>query len=198
MHSVGAGKFWGVRRIFARMSPNLPKKHFVWLLPTNVLQQRSWRPFLEWPRKKGFYVLFCKSWTPLFARFSGVLLGFSEILPKFWRIFPRLPTNQNFSLCASPCTPASYPIRCAGQVDNSKNKRRTLFTVFQRQATASKTLLNILNTVLKVIITIVNFIKASPVISRRFSTTYLWEVGFSLDVMTYAARFLALVVASRC
>ena len=73
-----------------------------------------------------------------------------------------------------------------------------MFTVFQRQATASKTLLNILNTVLKVIITIVNFIKASPVISRLFSTTYLWEVGFSSDFMTYAARFLALVFASRC
>jgi len=51
MHGKGlgveAGKFWGLQRIFARISPNLPVKFFVRLLPTNFRPQRSWRHFFD-------------------------------------------------------------------------------------------------------------------------------------------------------
>ena len=56
--SSGAGKFLGLRRIFARISPDFPEKFFVKLLQTNSLPQRSVRPFLVLPSKK---VLMCFS-----------------------------------------------------------------------------------------------------------------------------------------
>jgi len=43
---VGAGKFLGVRRIFARIFSNLPETFYVRLLPRKLLPQRSRRPFL--------------------------------------------------------------------------------------------------------------------------------------------------------
>jgi len=90
----GAGKFLGMRRIFARILANLPEKKL--------------RP----PKQKVFMFF----WAPLgdiFAhifkgllRFSGSLWRFSEILPWFPRIFLGFSTNQNFWWCAF--TPTSY------------------------------------------------------------------------------------------
>jgi len=78
--------------MFVQISPNLPEKFFVRLLPTNFLPQRSWRPFLVRPPKKGFHVFFCKRWSPF-------LHGISGLVPVFL-------TNQNFWGCS--CTPTSY------------------------------------------------------------------------------------------
>ena len=36
---LGAGTFLGLRRIFARISPNFPEKGFVQLFPTNFLHK---------------------------------------------------------------------------------------------------------------------------------------------------------------
>jgi len=98
-----AGTFLELRRIFARISPNLPDKFFVQLLPTNSLPQRSLKPFLVWPPKKVF-MCFCKPWGPFFEvkqRLASFLHGFSEMLPRF-------SANQNFWECAcTPCTPIS-------------------------------------------------------------------------------------------
>jgi len=94
---VGVGKFMGVKRIFARIFPNLPEKYFVRLLPANFLPQRWWRPYFGVPPKTGL-VFFCKRWAPFFP-------GFSRILPRFSRIFFEFLTNQNCWGCA--CTPAS-------------------------------------------------------------------------------------------
>jgi len=46
---VGAGKFWGVRKDFSRISPNLPEN-----FSGNFLCEyfRSWRPFLGMTCKK--------------------------------------------------------------------------------------------------------------------------------------------------
>ena len=43
-----------MQRIFTRISPNLPERVVVRLLPTNFRSQRSGRPFLVWPLRKVF------------------------------------------------------------------------------------------------------------------------------------------------
>jgi len=92
-----------VPRIFDRIFPNLPEKMFVQLLPAIVLQQRSWRPFLVWPPKKGRRVFFCKPWAPFFEirqRWVPFLPGFSGILPNFQQI-------KTFGGAHCACTPTS-------------------------------------------------------------------------------------------
>ena len=80
---VEAGKFLGVRRIFAQISPNLPEKHS----KENDLQDKR----LHF----DFECYFCKikAHTAILRRYSHILSGFSP--------------NQTFWGCA--CTPASYP-----------------------------------------------------------------------------------------
>ena len=65
-----AGEFLGIRRIFARIFPNLPEKFWA-TLSTNFFPQRSWRPFLGRPPKKGLHVFFCKRWTPFYEINQG-------------------------------------------------------------------------------------------------------------------------------
>jgi len=89
------------RRIFARMSPNLPEKLFVQLLTAMILPQDHQDLFLVLNAKKDLHVFFCKPWAPFFEvkqRWVPFLPGFSGILPRF-------SANQNFWRC--PCTPAS-------------------------------------------------------------------------------------------
>jgi len=52
---VGAGKILGVRMIFARILPNLPK---------NSIK--------KWPTKKSFLCHFGRRWVPFLLIFSGV------------------------------------------------------------------------------------------------------------------------------
>ena len=60
-HWCSSRKIFGARRIFSRISPNLPESFFVQLLPTKFLAQRL-RPFFSVASKKGFHVFFCKPW----------------------------------------------------------------------------------------------------------------------------------------
>jgi len=63
---AGAGKFLGVRRIFAR-------KVFVRLLPAIFLPQGSWKPFYRIAfNKKILHVFFCKRWARLFQKTNNV------------------------------------------------------------------------------------------------------------------------------
>jgi len=107
---VGASNILGVGRIFARISPNMPKPflgHFLCEYFLMKIQKRSscdsahvWRHFFK------------AHWGPFLPVFSGILLRFqrfSQILPRFQRILPRfsriLPgfsPNQNFWCALSP------------------------------------------------------------------------------------------------
>ena len=85
-HGRRSRQILGVRRVFARISPNLPEKLFGQFLPTNFLPQWSWRPFLVWPPKKGLHVFFRETWVPLFdvkQHWALFLPGFSGILLRF-------------------------------------------------------------------------------------------------------------------
>jgi len=98
---VGASKFLGVQRIFAQISPNLPKKLF---------SNFCW-PFFGVASKNGLHLIFCKRWAPFLPRFSGILPWISMILPKFSGIFPKFPTNQNFWGCTfTPAPPPPTPL----------------------------------------------------------------------------------------
>jgi len=61
---VGAGKFLGVRRIFTRISPNLPKMFcvpFVYTFsPTMIMKTFFWYDL----QRNDFHVFFCKRWVP--------------------------------------------------------------------------------------------------------------------------------------
>ena len=96
---VGAGKFLGVRKIFARISPIVPEK------------------FSE---EESLHVIFSNQTTlgPIFARilrkFAQIFRGFAQVftdfaqistdLPIFSGILPGFSPDQNFWGCA--CTPA--------------------------------------------------------------------------------------------
>ena len=78
---VGAGKFLGVRRIFARISPNLPEKLLCDFFPKNFLSQKWLRPLkllFGWPRKKIFVCFFgfrrkkAKRWAPICPDFRQI------------------------------------------------------------------------------------------------------------------------------
>jgi len=79
-----AGTFLGMRNIFARILPNLPKKK---LQP-----------------KKKFFMFF---WEPLCAIFSHIFRDFVKVFQKFCPDFHGFSPNQNFWWFA--CTPASPP-----------------------------------------------------------------------------------------
>ena len=98
----GAGTFFGVRRILPEFSQTYQKKNSIKM----------------WPPKRKLFKLV---WAPLGAiiahifrsllRFSGILWGLSEILPRFPRIFPGFLPNQNFWGCACTlCTPRDTPV----------------------------------------------------------------------------------------
>ena len=113
-HRCRSRQFLWVQKIFAQISPNLPKC----CLPTFADR------FLVWPPKSGLHLFFCKCWAPFLPRFSeilprylgvlsvfsGILPRISRILPKCLGILPKFPTNQNFWGCAcTPCTPPPTP-----------------------------------------------------------------------------------------
>jgi len=76
-------------RFFAHMSPNLPEKLFVQLLPAIFLPERSSRPFFCVTSKKGLHVFFCKPWAPFFEvkqRWLPFSPGFQGFCPDFQQI----------------------------------------------------------------------------------------------------------------
>jgi len=93
---IGAGKILGVRMIFALILLTCPKKS------------------IKSDLQKKFFVFF---WLPLGAifahifrhllRFSWILWRFSEISPRFPRIFPGFSPNQNCSFAPPPPTPVA-------------------------------------------------------------------------------------------
>jgi len=94
----------GVRRIFARNSPNLPKKFLCAFCPQTFSHTEHEDVLLVWPPKR--VVFSCKLWAPFLPGFSGILPRFSKVLLKSSEILPKFSTDQNFSGCA--CTLASY------------------------------------------------------------------------------------------
>ena len=133
---VGAGNYLRMRRVFARISPNLPEKvlgrksflceiflrlYFGWPLkrsPCDVGRhffyqiKAGWAPFFQ--IKVGYHLFQIeKLWAPFLLvfsrslpRFFWILWRFSQVLPRFPQILPGFSINQNFWGCA--CTPASY------------------------------------------------------------------------------------------
>ena len=83
---VGAGKFLGERRIFAQISPNLPKKFSLHLLPTNFLPQRTWIPVIGVTSKKGLNCIFLQKLGAIFAQsfrdFTQIFRSFAQIFNK--------------------------------------------------------------------------------------------------------------------
>ena len=96
---VGASKFVGLRRIFARISETCQKNCWANFC-ANIF---SLRPFLPHLQKTTFFPN-KRTLAATFARFSGIFPGFSGILPKF-------STNQTFWGCT--CTTASYTTNCS-------------------------------------------------------------------------------------
>jgi len=75
--SVGAGKFLGVRRIFAQISPNLPKKY--------SKKMTSKQKRLHFDLKCYFCKI--KAHTAVLRRYSHILLKFPHIFcPDFHQI----------------------------------------------------------------------------------------------------------------
>jgi len=115
---VGAGKFLGVHRIFAWISPNFPEI-FLGHFCANIFR---WRPFFGMTSKKVF-MWFCTCWAPFFSNQSTLgaifvhifwdfakVSNFLQILPRFPWILPGFSPNQNFWGCAF--TPTAYTTGC--------------------------------------------------------------------------------------
>jgi len=85
---VGAGKFLGVRRISARISPNFPEK--CWAIFVRILSRVDcfWDDL-----QKKLLMSFCTRWAPFFSNqeFQGFcedFEGFHRFCPDFRRFFP--------------------------------------------------------------------------------------------------------------
>jgi len=95
---VGAGKFLGVRRIFARILPNLPGK-----TPKKVTSKKISCHF----GRHFFPIKVCRaSFLLVFTRVCSYFQGFCESFQRFCPDFRGFSPNQK---CARiPCTPAAY------------------------------------------------------------------------------------------
>ena len=94
------------RKIIARMSPNVPEKLFVQLLPAIFLPQRSSRPFFGVTSKKALHVFFCKPWAPFFEA-SNVGCHFYPDFRGFCPDFQQIKTFGG-ALAPSPPTPLLF------------------------------------------------------------------------------------------
>jgi len=95
--NVGAGKFLGVRRIFARCPPNLPKKFCVTFANKfSPINDNFWCDL----QKKDSCV-FLQLLSTIF--WSQTTLG--AIFVRIFRDFDRISTNQNFGGALSPPAP---------------------------------------------------------------------------------------------
>ena len=89
---VGASTFWECEGFWPNF-PKLAQKGVARLLPTNILPQKSWRPFLVRRPKKGFHLFFLKfghqfwSQTKLGAIFARIFRDFAQIFRDFFQSF---------------------------------------------------------------------------------------------------------------
>ena len=112
---LGAGKFLGVRRIFARISPNLSEKHLDHFLCEHFLKQNFFWDDLQ--KKRSSYdsadVMhhFFKSnhvgrhFCPDIAKVSDILPRFPWIFPGFSGILPDFHQIKTFGGPLSPPAP---------------------------------------------------------------------------------------------
>jgi len=110
-HRCRSRLIFGCAKEFGPNFPNLVRKVFVRVSPTNFLQQRTWIPFFGVTSRETVFTCFsanvgCRFLkTKLGAIFTRILPRYSGVLPKFLGILPGFLTNQNLSGCA--CTPTS-------------------------------------------------------------------------------------------
>jgi len=79
---VEAGKFLGMQRIFARISPNFPEK-FLCDFRDRFSPTKIMKTFFGMTSKKRFHVFFCKRWVPFLKikqRWTPFLPGFPKCL----------------------------------------------------------------------------------------------------------------------
>jgi len=104
---TGAGTFFGVRKIFARISPNLPAKILGRFLCKQHFLKRTLWDDPQRKRKKFLHVIL----QTLGAIFVQILRRFSQILPRFSWILLGLSPDQSFlgvRLHPVPPTPLNY------------------------------------------------------------------------------------------
>ena len=117
---VGAGKYLGVRRIFAQISPNLPKNFWA-TFSANIShedQKNDIHVILQTLRNSFFKsnhigCNFCSYFEGVYPDFLGFCKGFNRFCPDLYGFFPGIlpgfSPNKNFWGCTfTPCNPASY------------------------------------------------------------------------------------------
>jgi len=89
MTTIGAGadKFWGVRRIFARIFPNLPEKFLCDFYLQIVSHNYHKDLFFMWPSQKKVFVYFSANVMGAIFSSQTTLALFSRIFMEFVRIF---------------------------------------------------------------------------------------------------------------
>jgi len=108
---VWAGKFLEVRRIIARILPNLPEKKLQKMWSP---KKTSWAQFVSnQNRLSAIFAHLFWEFAQIFTDFVKVFKDFARIYMDFARILrdfaPWFSPNENFWRCAgSPCNPASY------------------------------------------------------------------------------------------
>jgi len=75
----------------------MPEKF--WAFAYSFFPSKIMKTFLGMTSEKGFRVIFCKRWAPIYEIKQGwmpFLPGFSKILRRFSRILPGFSINLNF------------------------------------------------------------------------------------------------------
>jgi len=112
-HRCRSRQIFGVRKIFARIPPNLSEKFSGNSLCKYFLPHRSWTPSFGMTSKKRAS---CDS-PHVGRQFFKVKQRWAPYLPVFSGNLPRFSTNQNFWGC--DCTPASCtPASCTTARNN--------------------------------------------------------------------------------
>jgi len=86
---VRAGKFFGVRKIFARIS-NLPKKFLDHFMCENFLMKTVLVPFRQFKAPWAPFFQIKRCWAPFLLVFSGSLPRFSGIFAKVFTDFDQI------------------------------------------------------------------------------------------------------------
>jgi len=103
IHRCRSKQILGLRKMFARISPNLPEK-FLCDFCLQIFSNKDHEDLFGVTSKKRFSCAFLQTLGAIFFKESWApfLLGVSGILSKF-------STKQNFWGCVcTPCTPASH------------------------------------------------------------------------------------------
>jgi len=110
---VGAGKFLGVRRIFVRISPNLPEKLLCHFLCKHFLKQtffwdelykrssfcKRLAPFFQIKPRWAPFLPRCSGFCEVFHSFAQISTDFARILKDFARIFTK---SKLLEVCLHP------------------------------------------------------------------------------------------------